>query len=238
MTNIAVVLTGHMRCWKQVFPNFQERIIQPYQPDVFIHTWNEEGWWIPGDKNNIKGFHENTPDVNHQDVFDAYLPKNMVTEDWKDYNEHFEKLGDTFPNFAHRRKNILSMFYKIQRGMSLVEEYSARTGKTYDFVIRIRPDMILHQSLPNFDPKNFYTAVHRNHLGQGTGDMFQAGNMLNMILFSKLSCNINHIYKQTDILCPHILSEKWIKMLNLNWQEIPLNKTIQHTPLGEYKEIA
>jgi hypothetical protein len=235
---IAVVLTGHLRCWKQVFPNFQDRIINRYNPDIFIHTWNEEGWWIPGDKTNVKGFHESTPSVFEDEIREAYKPKRLVVEDWEKYNNHFETLGETYPNFAHRRKNILSMFYKLQKGISLVEEYSAKHNITYDFVIRMRPDLILNENLPDFDTNSFYTMVHRNHLGQGTGDMFQASNFFNMILFSKLPCFMHHVYSQTDILCPHLLSETWIKNLKLNWKEFYVNKTIQHTPQGEYKEMS
>jgi hypothetical protein len=32
---VAVILTGHMRSWKQVFPNFKEKIIDKYNPDIF-----------------------------------------------------------------------------------------------------------------------------------------------------------------------------------------------------------
>ncbi len=49
---VAVVLTGHLRCWRDVLSNFKQRIVNRYNPDIFIHTWNEEGWWIPGKKQN------------------------------------------------------------------------------------------------------------------------------------------------------------------------------------------
>jgi hypothetical protein len=35
-----------------------------------------------------------------------------------------------------------------------------------------------------------------------------------------------------------MLSEVWIKTMNLNWKEVYIDKTIQHTPEGEYKEVA
>jgi hypothetical protein len=38
-------------------------------------------------------------------------------------------------------------------------------------------------------------------------------------------------------LCPHVLSETWINALHLNWEEISINKTIMHTPKGEYVEM-
>jgi hypothetical protein len=236
---VAVILTGHMRCWRDVLPNFKEKIVDRYQPDVFIHTWNEEGWWIPGDKQNAKGYFEETPKVTHPDMLMNYMPKELMIEDWEgmNYNKIFEQRGELYENFAHRPKNILSMFYKLHAGVGLMEKYAAKTGAFYDLVIRMRPDMILNEDLPDFDSNLFYTLAHRNHLGQGTGDMIQVGNMFNMIMFSKAACYLTHIYLKTGLLCPHVLSTQWIKDMGIPWQEFSINKTLQHTPKGEYVEM-
>lgn len=233
---VAVILTGHMRCWRDVLPNFQKRVIDRYNPDIFIHTWNEEGWWIPGDKQNTKGYFEETPKVTYDDMLN-YNPTQVIIEDWNDYNELFEYRGKLYENFAHRPKNILSMFYKLHAGIQLMENYIAKTGEFYDLVIRMRPDMIFNEDLPQFETNRFYTLAHRNHLGQGTGDMIQVGNQFNMILFSKASCYLTHIYKKTNLLCPHVLSSEWIKDMGLPWQEFNISKTLQHTPKGEYVEM-
>jgi hypothetical protein len=118
-----------------------------------------------------------------------------------------------------------------------MEKFVVKTGQHYDLVIRMRPDMIFNQDLPDFDPNKFYTLTHRNHLGQGTGDMLQVSNMFNMIMFSKVSCYLNHIYLKTNLLCPHVLSSQWIQDMGLPWQEFNISKTIQHTPKGEYVEM-
>ena len=119
---VAVILTGHMRCWRDVLPNFKEKVIDRYNPDIFIHTWNEEGWWIPGDKQNTKGYFEETPKVTYDDMLN-YNPTSVIIEDWNDYNELFEYRGKLYENFAHRPKNILSMFYKLHAGRS--EEHTS-----------------------------------------------------------------------------------------------------------------
>jgi hypothetical protein len=235
--NVAVILTGHMRCWRDVFPNFKERIIDRYNPHIYIHTWDEEGWWIPGDKQNEKGYHESTPMVDMKEISDVYKPIGICVESWDQYNKIFTHRGELFKNFAHRPKNILSMFYKLNRGISMMEDYVSQTGIVYDLVIRLRPDMLFHEDLPDFDINTFYTIAHRNHLGQGTGDMMHVGNMFNMILFSKISCFINQLYMQTDLLCPHVLSTKYIENVGLPWKEININKTLQHTPKGPYQEM-
>jgi hypothetical protein len=233
----AIILTGHLRCWKQVFPNFKEKIIDRYNPDIFIHTWDEEGWWIPGDKQNEKGFFEGTPEIVDQDVFDTYKPLYFVKEYWNDFNKHFEHCGSYFKNFAHRPKNILSMYYKMHQGFSLVEKHMAQLQGNYDLVIRMRPDMVLHDDLPDFQPGTFYTMAHRNHLGKGTGDMIQVGSVGQMMFFSKIICYISELYAQTDLLCPHVITEQHIKNLRLNWKEFNINKTLMHTPKGAYVEM-
>jgi hypothetical protein len=235
--NVAVVLTGHLRCWKDVLPNFKEKVIDRYNPDIFIHTWDEEGWWIPGDKNNEKGYHEESPKIDQKEIIEAYNPRGITIESWETYNKMFERRGELYKNFAHRPKNILSMFYKLNRGISLLEDYASQIGVYYDLVIRMRPDMIFNEDLPDFDPKDFYTLAHRNHLGQGTGDMIQVGNMFNMIMFSKISCFLNQLYLQTDLLCPHVITTKYIENIGLPWKEFSINKTIQHSPAGEYQEV-
>lgn len=235
---VAVVLTGHLRCWKDVYPNFKEKVIDRYNdPDIFIHTWENEGWWIPGDKQNEKGYHEEAPDIVQIEVVDAYKPRGITVESWDTYNKMFEQRGQLYQNFAHRPKNILSMFYKLNRGISLMEDYVSQIGVYYDLVIRMRPDMIFHEDLPEFDPNYFYTLAHRNHLGQGTGDMIHVGNMFNMIMFSKISCFINQLYLQTNLLCPHVITTKYIENIGLPWKEFVINKTIQHTPKGQYQQV-
>ena len=234
---VAVILTGHMRCWRDVFPNFKEKIIDRYgNPDIFIHTWDEEGWWIPGDKDMPKGVYDKTPSVEFEDIQDAYKPIALIVSKWSDYEPVFDYRAKLYSHYAHRPKNILSMFHKLGSGVRLMEDYMSFTGEHYDLVIRMRPDMIFHEDLPEFDPQKFYTLAHRNHLGQGTGDMIQVSNPFNMVAFSKISCFINHVYMQTQMMCPHLMSVQWIQNMGLPWQEFSIHKELKHTPNGEYNE--
>jgi len=181
---VAVILTGHLRCWKEVFPNFKEKIIDRYNPDIYIHTWDDEAYWIPGDKQNKTGIYEGAPQIVDDEILDTYKPVHYVKEYWEDFNKHFESCGEYFTNFAHRPKNILSMFYKMHQGFSSLETHVARLQTSYDLVTVI-----------------------------------------------------GSVYKQTDLLCPHVMSTQHIKNLGFNWQEINLNRTLMHTPKGPYVEM-
>jgi hypothetical protein len=234
---VAIVLTGHFRCWKQVFPNFKEKFIDRYNPDIFIHTWSDEAYWIPGDKQSSTGIFDGAPEIDENEIIETYKPLYFVKEYWNDFNEHFDQCGKYFENFAHRPKNILSMYYKMHQGFALLEKHMAQLQSNYDLVIRMRPDMFFHEDLPNFEPGTFYTIAHRNHLGQGTGDLMQVGSVGQMMFFTKIICFISELYKQTNLLCPHVITEQHIRNLRLNWKEFNIHKTLMHTPKGAYVEM-
>lgn len=230
--NVALILTGHMRCWDKVFPNTKQHIIDRYNPDIFIETWDSEAYWDP---HSQKGITENGPKLNSLSVMENYKPVYMNLETYEDLEQNFAKRAEQFTNFYHVPKNQISMWYKVGKGMLAVEKHMLTTGKTYDLVIRMRPDLYLNESLPEFDPNKFYTLGFKNHMGQGTSDMIQVGNFFTMSIFCKVLYHLPQLYKETGLLCPHVISEHFIRRLGFPWQEFMVNKTIMHTPLGEYK---
>lgn len=230
--NVAIVLTGHMRCWQQVYPNFRQRIVDRYNPDIFIETWNDEAYWDPHSQHGIV---KNAPQVDFEKLKETYQPVAVRTESYEKYEKNFEERAKQYSNFYHVPKNIISMLFKLGRGILMLEDYMFLTGKTYDLVIRVRPDLVFNEDLPDFDPRKFYTLGYRNHMGQGTSDMIQVGNFFTISIFSKLLHHLPQIYSETGLLCPHVVSEHFIKRLGLPWQEFMIHKTIMHTPLGEYK---
>ena len=229
---VALLLTGHMRCWDQVFPNTKQHIIDKYNPDIFIDTWDSEAYWDP---HSAKGITEGGPKLDIAGIEEAYKPVVMNVDSYEQFEDNFVTRAKQFETFYHVPKNQISMWFKVGRGMLSVEEHMMLTGKTYDLVIRMRPDLVFNESLPEFDSNKFYTLGYRNHMGQGTSDMVQVGNFFTMSLFCKVSYHLPQLYKETGLLCPHVISEHFIRRLGLPWEEFMINKTIMHTPLGEYK---
>ena len=229
---VALLLTGHMRCWDQVFPNTKQHIIDKYNPDIFIDTGDSEAYWDP---HSAKGITEGGPKLDIAGIEEAYKPVVMNVDSYEQFEDNFVTRAKQFETFYHVPKNQISMWFKVGRGMLSVEEHMMLTGKTYDLVIRMRPDLVFNESLPEFDSNKFYTLGYRNHMGQGTSDMVQVGNFFTMSLFCKVSYHLPQLYKETGLLCPHVISEHFIRRLGLPWEEFMINKTIMHTPLGEYK---
>ena len=229
---VALLLTGHMRCWDQVFPNTKQHIIDKYNPDIFIDTWDSEAYWDP---HSAKGITEGGPKLDIAGIEEAYKPVVMNVDSYEQFEDNFVTRAKQFETFYHVPKNQISMWFKVGRGMLSVEEHMMLTGKTYDLVIRMRPDLVFNEPLPEFDSNKFYTLGYRNHMGQGTSDMVQVGNFFTMSLFCKVLYHLPQLYKETGLLCPHVISEHFIRRLGLPWEEFMINKTIMHTPLGEYK---
>ncbi len=230
--NVALLLTGHMRCWEQVFPNTKRYLLDKYSPDVFISTWDSEAYWDP---HSAKGITENGPKLNIDAIRNTYRPVSLMVEKYEDFEIDFTHRANQYTNFYHVPKNQISMWYKVGRGMNRVEDNMFLTGKTYDLIIRMRPDLMFNEQLPDFNPQKFYTLGFRNHMGQGTSDMIQVGNFFTISVFSKLLHHLPFLYKETGLLCPHVISEHFIRRLGLPWEEFMVDKTIMHTPLGEYK---
>lgn len=232
---VAIVLTGHLRCWQMVLPNFQQRIIDRYHPDIFLHTWSDEGWWVPTE--GATGLHQGSTLLDIDAARAAYQPIRMVVETVDAFLPLFAKRAERFPIFYHRPRNIISMWYKAGMGMQILERHIMMTGTQYDLVIRMRPDMILHADLPEFDPTKFYTLWRRNHMGGGTGDMMQVGSFANVRAFCQIGTALETLYAQTNLLCPHVMSVQHIQNLALPWVEFAVPTTIQHTPKGEYQAV-
>lgn len=230
--NVALLLTGHMRCWQQVFANTKKHLIDKYSADVFISTWDSEAYWDP---HSQRGITEDGPKLNLDAIRNAYRPVSMQVENYVDFENDFSRRASQYTNFYHVPKNQISMWYKVGRGMNRVEDHMFLTGKTYDLIIRMRPDLVFNEQLPDFKPEKFYTLGFRNHMGQGTSDMIQVGNFFTVSVFSKLLHHLPFLYKETGLLCPHVISEHFIRRLGLPWEEFMVDKTIMHTPLGEYK---
>jgi len=132
--NVALLLTGHMRCWEQVFPNTKHHIIDKYNPDIFIDTWDSEAYWDP---HSSKGITEGGPKLDITAVEKAYKPVCMNVERFEEFEENFLTRAKQFETFYHVPKNQVSMWFKVGRGMLSVEEHMMLSGKTYDLVIRM-----------------------------------------------------------------------------------------------------
>jgi hypothetical protein len=150
---VALLISGHMRYFKETIPSLKRSILDVLNPDIYIHTWDE------GDRsmwNNTLG-----GEINNE-YFDnlGINIKKFVIDKWGDYEGLFnQRIITEFPNsFAvyPRPVRVLSMFYKIQKCYELMTE-------DYDFIIRIRPDLIYPNIIdPNININHLYMPNSHN----------------------------------------------------------------------------
>lgn len=213
----AIVLTGHMRNWKFLFPKFKEDFIDKFNADVFISTWNNEGFNKVG---SVKGVDCNSPDLDVRGVIDSYKPKSIIVENYDDLEQSFISKVQHFKTAFQNTKNIASMFYKIKSGMQLVTSYAETTNTKYDLVIRCRPDIYKKFPFPEFDPNVFLTTYHKNFYENGTGDAFHVTNYNDMVRFSQVYDSMDLLYNMCGLICPHVFTKKWIDHNRFQHQEV------------------
>lgn len=220
----ALILTGHMRCWKQTFSYFKKEYIDKYEADVYIHTWDTEGWWQWGD------FYKESPKVHMHELKQYYNPLRVSVENFSFYENLFLERSKNFTNCIGWPKNAISMMYKWHEGINMLM-------KDYDFIIRTRSDLEIIDPLPNFNPDLFYTIEHPGLNQGGLGDMFHAGNKDNMIKFSNIYNDLENIYEDTNVFCPHLITDYYIKKLQLNHNEFKANYILHNTPWGRHQDV-
>ena len=241
----ALVLTGHMRDWKTAFPSIKSKLIDRYQSDVFISSWKDFGYWVSPDRDpKNHGYNTDSPRLTENDIaeiYSAYHPISFLHPQYAYFTSVFMSRGKKYLPYCQeiRPQNVLSQFFQIHSGILSLESYVAETGTKYDMVIRTRPDLVLQSDLPEIPldslKDTIYTNFHRNHTGQGTGDMLQVASFDSIIKFKNIVYNFDELTNHLNRFCPHMFVESYVKdFLNLNLVELNLSKTLAHTPNGQY----
>ena len=133
----ALLLSGHMRYFKECFSSLKRSILDTLNPDIYVHTWNEKdrSMW----KNNVDEELNNLFFKNNNIVF-----KKVEIKNWNDTEPKLK--SDLSPILEtctyYQPIRMFSMYYKIQKSFELIDE-------KYDLIIRARPDLFYHNIIDN-----------------------------------------------------------------------------------------
>lgn len=240
---IALILTGHMRCWQDVYQNTYNRIIGRWDTDVYITTWDNEGYWVsPENDSEGRGVNKHSPQLDVNRVIEAYEPVKIEVLKQESFSPVFRSMEDWFKPYCKeiRPKNILSQFFLMERGLREIQNF---LPFQYDAVIRMRPDLLLHEELPEPSLEEMHTIAHPNHEGLGVGDMYMAGDYWSMSDYCEKRLGVANLMKQTIAMnrfCPHMLTQQSVDVIckenDLTHRTFNINKTIMHSPNGQYKD--
>lgn len=202
MKRIAIQYSGEIRellsCWN----NQYEHLILPnkdYQVDIFGHFW-----LYPHEKEKRLRLVKQIP-------FTRVLFEEPVV-----FDNSIHKEADQWWFF-----NMRSMFYGIEKVNDIRKSYEIENNITYDYVIRIRPDMIFIQNSMN--PIEYYEKdfihVENSTLFEdyGINDYFAIGGSELMDKYCKVYSNLENMINEGAAVIPECL-------IGYNIKDLPIKK--------------
>lgn len=188
---VALCLSGHFRSFDRTLSTLKSAIIDPFQPDVFIHTWDKIGFDGTRGDHHLISSPTNAGLINH-----CYQPKNMLIEpmpawDTKKYHV-IENIGVRDPGI------ICGMLYGIYKSGQMKTAFEQNNGFTYDVVIRCRPDIYFENIIPKTELENcqqtegIYFPKFGNY--NGLNDQFAFGSSKKMNIYCNLYSNMEKFY--------------------------------------------
>jgi hypothetical protein len=161
---IAVCISGQWRtgdaCSKNVLNFFTSN--KNIEVDFFIHTWDKNDWISINQSHQIKNseghvfgvWYDNSvtdlTELNITNIKKSYNPKYIKVESFNDFESMLRKRKYIPPNSTYNDItggfNALSLFYSFYRSITLKKLYEKKHNIKYDFVFKIRPDIIFENN--------------------------------------------------------------------------------------------
>lgn len=235
---VGLILSGHMRGYRNTFDSFKNELIDKYDVDVFISTWNTYGWWTA---DNIKLINHESSEIDINEINHLYGPKIIKVDKYFDdkFDERFQIESLLFQPFLKDKRiriiNTLSMYYKFQDSLRLFEDFVSENKSQYDIVIKTRPDVYLPQIPSKLLENKIYTDHGRGIAGGGTGDIFLMGTQEQILKLNSIYDSLELVVKQTDFFCPHRIMEKYLSINNIQYAEIS-NLRLHNARNGQWCE--
>lgn len=185
----AIIISGQPRNVEENFESIRVNILEPNgYPDVFIHSWiNDEdigkryySSWMKldmmspyhyecfKDMCNENGFiptSDIVPANIRGRILDLYKPKTWCFEPQRVFGfdkKFYDIIGLDKEEIDRRIPNALSLYYSTYHANLLKQLYEIQNGFIYDFVLKIRFDLILRKPLilTEYDPN---VLTHSDH---------------------------------------------------------------------------
>jgi hypothetical protein len=206
---VAVCLSGQPRKALDTYSNIYEYIIKPNNADVFIHMhYDASNSYIEKTHmDNGSCFCE--PNVD-KTIIDLYKPKRFLVEAPRNFQKPAfnvpEKRVDAVVRMnAHKNmsrdvakphfvKQMTSMFYSIYKSNELKELYANENNIQYDYVIRIRFDLLPEQPIycSQLDPR-FIHYIEMGHPDNLISDWFNIGSNAIMNIYASMYLHMDYL---------------------------------------------
>lgn len=219
---VALCLSGHIRNLEDNYPSIKKHILDKFNTDVFIHTWDTYGWRAEGndyvlEQDGFKGFDYYSGIIDKEKIEKLFRPKKFVIEKYETLENLFfeksEKYRDQlkYPD-KDRPINFVSMWYKIFKCNELKKDFELENNFTYDIVIRSRPDLfyfetVLDENILKTYKKALFVPTIESH--GGASDIFALGSSKVIDIASSVYNELDSIYDSGCLMNPHIIAENY-----------------------------
>lgn len=123
----ALLISGKLGQWKETKESIFEKIIAPFNPDIFLFTWSSEDY-----KNFIS----------------YYKPKSFYILDFE--KEKHKLNSKTIPYWP----GLKPMTFGMRKVFKLFERHCNLKNQKYDLVIRVRPDLSIIDTIKTHEAKD------------------------------------------------------------------------------------
>jgi len=220
MTRIALCYSGRPRSILECYNNHVQYFgLGNSNVDVFAHLWFDQ---------NLVGTNFRN-DVNQGTWPDESI-KSWIDENWKPKTIVYEKPRSFEHMFAgewekklqwhhgHQKDHQISMFYGIEKVINLKKEYEEKNNFKYDYVMRIRTDLLFLEDPGNFENYDKNKLHVFNVIPQI--DWIQTGvkdyGILDIVawggsdIMDKYSTTYSNLQKLLDLGCPSFSSDAFL----------------------------
>lgn len=162
---LAVQVFGHLRTYAQCAAYLRKHVIDLYDTDVFMHTWDvtEHGgktWYVDAARSNSVA----VDDKVISEIMRLYGPV-LLEVKTQDFYPESGSYG------THEKKKISLtgmkyMRYAQYRVNQLRREHQEKTGAQYDYILMVRPDIMpmVDLDLSDYEPEFSYSEDVSIHL--------------------------------------------------------------------------
>lgn len=228
----AVLITGKLDYFKETYNNISDRLLSFLGDyDVFISTWD-------------------LSEQDKTDLISLYNPKILDTEVFNENTKYlihnhfnYQKALDIEPKYGTR--NSLYMWYKVNKGLNLIKEYSLFNDVKYDYVVRLRTDFFFTNYFdPTFLNEDIIIGPHLDHFSHlgapHASDNFFITPISQLDNLAQLYFKYSDLWDSGNYISPEHLYYDYLKDLNISFNKSNLkfgrtyeNVCILWAPSGE-----
>jgi len=227
--NIAILLTGNIRtldlCKQNTLNAFKF-----LSPDYFVSTYNASHQYHYLVKNAINFNNDSIlTDIQIEEKFLDFYPKSILIDDILYAKNVYETESKKFnKNMIFDASSHFLQFWKIKRGLDLIQQYEIDNNISYDIIIKTRTDLI-YKDLSCIDFANINEKVVVCNGAVELNDQVIISTKQNMInvINSMLNEFYNYTSEYSKINPPHGLLKYSIDKNNLKPDIQPLLEYIQ-----------